>query len=127
MDFDRALPLLAWSEGVIVGDATPHRTRTMARQHVGEIRVVVTPAHRSQGLGTTLIHELAAIANEHGLERLLFEAVAGREDDAISAAEYQGFARVAMLPEHGKGRGGHHRDIVLMEMPLGKWFEWWSY
>ena len=125
IDYDRALPLLAWVDGKIVADGTLHRTRTLARRHVGELRIVVDPDFRNRGLGTALLRELAAIANENGLERLLFQAVSDREDSAIKAALYVGFVRIGVLPGHAKDLDGHPRDVVLMEMPLGKWFEWW--
>ncbi len=127
LDYDRALPLLAWVDGKVVADGTLHRSRTMARRHVGEIRISVAPEYRNRGLGTVVMHELAAIANENGLERLLFQAVAEREEPAIKAAEFVGFGKVAVLPGHAKDLDGHPRDIVLMEMPLGKWFDWWSF
>ncbi|MBI2871887.1 MAG: GNAT family N-acetyltransferase [Chloroflexi bacterium] len=127
LDYDRALPLLAWVDGRIVANGTLHRTRAGARRHVGEVRIVVDPEYRNQGLGTTIIRELAAIANENGLERLLYQAVAGREDIAIKAAEAVGFVRVGVLPSHAKDLDGHLRDIVLLEMPLGDWFKWWGF
>lgn len=126
-DYDRALPILAWSDDKVVADATLHRTRTLARRHVGEIRILVAPEYRSRGLGTILMRELATIANDHGLERLVIQAVAEREEAAIKAAESIGFTKVAVLPGHAKDVDGHPRDIVLMDMPLGKWFDWWSF
>ena len=127
LNYDRALPLLAWVDGKVVADGTLHRTRTMARRHVGEVRVVVDPEYRNKGLGTTLMHELAEIAYENGLERLLFQAVAGTENPAIKSAEYVGFVTLAVLPGHGKDMDGHPRDVVLMDMPLGRWMEMWPF
>lgn len=127
LDYDRTLPLLAWVDDKIVADGTLHRTRTRARRHVGEVRVLVTPAYRNRGLGTALMRELAAIANDNGLERLKFEAVVDREEEAIRAARHVGFVKVASLPGHGKDQDGHPRDIILMELLLGPWFDWWSF
>ena len=124
LDYNRALPLLAWIDGKIVADGTLHRSRSLARRHVGEVRIVVDPRYRNQGLGTTMLHELALIANEHGIERLLFQVVAEREESAVKAAELVGFIKIAVLPGHAKDRDGRPRDIILMEMPLGKWLEW---
>lgn len=124
LDYNRTLPLLAWVDGQIVADATLHRTRALARRHVGEVRIVVHPDFRNQGLGTILLRELAAIADENGLEKLQFQAVAEREEAAIKAAEFVGFIKIATLPNHAKDRDGHPRDVVLLEMPLGKWLEW---
>lgn len=125
LDYDRVLPLLAWAGEWVVADATLHRSRAGARRHVGEIRILVDPEYRNQGLGTTMLRELATIANENGLERLIFEAVAEKEEAAIKAAQYVGFVEVAVLPSHAKDPDGRPRDLVLLGMPLGKWFEWW--
>ena len=127
MDYDRALPIIALDGETIVADGTLHRSRANARRHIGQIRIAVADDYRNRGLGTTLLNDLATIANEHGLERLLLEAVSDHEDDAIKAAEYVGFVRVGSLPGHAKDLQGHPRDIVLLEMPLGKWFDWWRF
>ncbi|MBI4340386.1 MAG: GNAT family N-acetyltransferase [Chloroflexi bacterium] len=127
LDYDRALPLLAWVEDTVIADGSLHRTRAGARRHVGELRILVAPEYRALGLGSALMQELAAIANENGLERLTFQAMADKEIAAIRAAEAIGFVQVALLPGHGKDLDGHPRDMVIMEMPLGEWFNWWVY
>ena len=125
LDYQRALPLLAWVNGRVVADGTLHRNRAAACRHVGELRILVDPEYRNLGLGTAMLRELADIANESGLERLVFEGVAEKEDAAIRAAELVGFVRVAVLRGHARDPDDHPRDLVLMELPLGKWFEWW--
>jgi L-amino acid N-acyltransferase YncA len=94
---------------------------------VGQVRIVVDPEYRSKGIGATMLHELASIADENGLERVMLEAVAEREDQAIKAAEFVGFVRVGLLPGHARDLDGRPRDIVILEMPLGKWFDWWDF
>lgn len=127
LDYDRALPLLAWVDDAIVADGTLHRTRAGARRHVGELRILVMPEYRSLGLGSAMMQELANLANENGLERLMLQAVADREIAAIKAAEAIGFVQVAVLPGHGKDIDGRPRDMVILEMPLGSWFSWWEF
>ena len=92
LDYDRALPLLAWADDRVVADGTLHRNRAGAHRHVGELRIVVDSDYRNRGLGTMLMRELEAIANETGLERLVFKAVVEKESQAIHAAEFVGFA-----------------------------------
>jgi hypothetical protein len=58
---------------------------------------------------------------------LRFEAVAEKEKQAIRSAEFVGFVKVGVLRGHAQDLDGHPRDIVIMEMPLGKWFEWWYF
>ena len=125
IDYQRALPMLAWVNGRVIADGTLHRTRAPARRHVGEIRVVVDPEFRGKGMGTAMIRELASIANEDiGLERLLFLLVAGKEDAAINAAAFAGFKRVGVLPGHAKDMDGTLRAIVVMEMQLSDLYDW---
>ena len=107
MDYDRALPIIALDGDTIVADGTLHRSRANARRHIGQIRIAVADVYRNRGLGATLLNDLATIANEHGLERLLLEAVSDHEDNAIKAAEYVGFVRVGSLPGHAKDLQGH--------------------
>lgn len=124
LDYDRALPLLAWVDGRVVADASLHRTRTVAHRHVGEVRLVVDPEFRNRGLGTALMHEVAEIAYANDLERLLLQAVVDREDQAIQAAEYLGFSRVGVLPQYAKDPDGTPHDVVMLDLPLGRWITW---
>ena len=123
-DFRRALALLALDGSRIVADAVLVRRRGNSRSHVGEIRVVVAPEYRDHGLGTALIRELCDIADDAGLEKVMFELVADKEQEAIRAAEWLGFLRVATIEGGAVDQMGHHHDVVLMAMPLGRWYHW---
>lgn len=123
-DYSRALPLIALDGTKIVADAVLIRRRGNSRSHIGEIRVVVAPPYRERGLGTTLIRELCDIADDAGLEKVTFELVADREQEAIRAAEWLGFLRVATIEGGAIDPLGHHHDVVLMAMPLGRWYQW---
>lgn len=127
LDYNRALPLLAIDGNRIVADATLHRRRAIARSHVGEVRVVVEPSFRGRGLGTIMLRELIGIAVDAGLERIIFELAADEEAAAIEAAERLGFVRAATLPNQVKDALGRPHDLMIMELPLGKWYEWWQF
>jgi L-amino acid N-acyltransferase YncA len=118
IDYSRALPLLAWSDGELVADATLHRTRTLARHHIGEVRVVVAEKCRGRGLGAALIMELKEVADRRGLELLTVELVAREEQAAIRVAESLGFTRLAVLPNHAKDLHGNAREVVVLELKL---------
>ena len=126
LDYDRALPLLAVVDGRIVADGTLHRRRAGARRHVGELRVVVDPRYRGRGIGTAILKELILIARDRGLDRLVFELVEGVQERAIQTASSLGFVRLASLPGHVRDIGGRPHDLVIMELLLGKWQEWWE-
>ncbi|MEX0799768.1 MAG: GNAT family N-acetyltransferase [Dehalococcoidia bacterium] len=124
LNYERALPLLALVDGRIVADAVLIRRRGNARSHIGEIRLVVVPEWRNRGLGTTLIRELCDIADDAGLEKVLFEIVAEREKEALTAAEWLGFLRIGTIEGAARDPEGHRHDVILLSMPLGKWYQW---
>lgn len=124
LDYRRALPLIALVDGKIVADATLIRRRGNARSHVGEIRLVVAGDWRNRGLGSLLIRELCDIADDAGLEKVLFEIVADREAEALKAAEWLGFLRIGTVEGGARDQEGHPHDVILLLMPLGKWYQW---
>ncbi len=118
MDQDRVLPLVAVVNGKIVADGSLHRSRSRARRHVGEVRIVVDHHYRQKGLGTRLVQELTNIATDLRLEKLMLELVDRREDAAVKMAEKMGFKRVAILPGRIKDMFGASQDLVIMEKSL---------
>lgn len=124
LDYDRALPLIALDDGRMVAEAVLVRRRGNARSHIGEVRVTVLPEFRGRGLGTALIRHLCDIADDAGLERVMFEIVADQEAEALKAAEWMGFLRVGTIEGGARDQQGHAHDIILLTMPLGKWYQW---
>lgn len=127
MDFNTVLPLVAVVDDEIVADATLHWHRSKSLKHKGEIRIVVDPRYRGQGLGTLMARHVIDAAYQSGLESVVFELVEGKEDDAIGVAERLGFHRIATLPEFVKDMEGKKHDQVVMELPLVNWLAWWAY
>jgi L-amino acid N-acyltransferase YncA len=118
LDYSRVLPLLAFLDGTIVGDGTLHHRRAGARQHLGEVRVVVAPAYRNRGVGRGLLHKLIDIAGDKGLKKLMFEVVADMEPAAKHTAQVLGFVPVAVLPAHVRDLSGTSHDLLIMERRL---------
>jgi L-amino acid N-acyltransferase YncA len=118
LDYSRVLPLFAFLDGRIVGDGTLHHRRAGARQHIGEVRVVVAPAYRNRGVGRGLLHKLIDIAGDKGLKTLMFEVVADTEPAARHTAQVLGFVPVAVLPAHVRDLGGTSHDLIIMERRL---------
>ena len=118
LDYGRALPLLAILDGQIVGDGTLHHRRAGARQHVGEVRVVVDPAYRNRGVGRALLHKLIDIAGAKGLKKLMFEVIADTEAAARHTAQVLGFVPVASLPGQIQDASGQPHDLIIMERRL---------
>ncbi len=127
LDYDHALPLLALACGGIVAYATLLRSRAAARRHVGEIRIVVHPTYREQGVAMVLMHDLMAIAHRSGPQLLTFEAVCGHQDESIRSARWLGFRQAAVLKGRVQDPVGRLLDVVVMEASIGTWFEWWPF
>lgn len=113
LDYDRVLPLVALTDGKVVGDATLHRRPHDWTRHVGRMRLVVDPQYRQKGLGTLLVKELVEIGKGMKLERLVVELM-GTQQAALSAFRHLGFERVAVLYNHVKDQAGRPQDLVIM-------------
>lgn len=127
LNYSRALPLLAFVGDRIVADGTLHRRRAGATKHRGEIRVVVDPEFRNLGVGTELMRELIEIARDSELERITIELVAQEQESALQTAEGLGFVRLATVPNYYRDVHGKPHDKLMMELPLGKWQDWWGF
>ena len=65
--------------------------------------------------------------DDSDLEKVVVELVADREQEAIVAMERLGFIRSAEIPEYFRDENGRPHDLVVMVLPLGKWYEWWTF
>ena len=127
LDYDRALPILACSDGSVVANAVLVRSRRGARSHIGELRVVVHPSFRGRGLGSAMMRQLCDIAADAELDKVVIELAEELEDEAVQAAERLGFIRAATIAEYFRDAHGRPHALVVMILPLGKWYEWWTF
>jgi ribosomal protein S18 acetylase RimI-like enzyme len=81
--------------------------------HVGEIRLVVHPAHRRTGLGRALARHALVQAVQGGLRKLVVELVADQEH-AIAMFTGLGFTGEALLRDHIRDRDGRLRDLIVL-------------
>ncbi len=118
MDYLRVLPLVATKDGKIIADSTLHRGRAGARKHTGEVRVLVHPQYRDQGVASALLRELIQIASDKGLEKLVFGVVAGIEESARYMAQIVGFVPVGSLRDHVRDIDGTAHDLVILDLDV---------
>ena len=85
--------------------------------HVGEVRLVVDPARRGQGVGRALARWALLQAIECGLTKLFVEVVADQEG-AVAMFQALGFHAEGLLRDHVRDRHGDLRDLVLLAHPV---------
>src|SRR5713226_5469052 len=105
--------LLAVKSGRVVGCGTIVRDPVSWSPHVGEIRNVVSPDVRSQGVGRALSQETFALALSVGLEKLLVQMTVD-QTGAIAIFEGLGFKAEALLHDHVRDLTGKKHDIVVL-------------
>jgi len=81
--------------------------------HVGEIRLIVDPAHRGRGIGRLLARQAVLEAVELGLEKMVVEVIAVQEP-TISMFRSLGFDPEALLTDHVRDRTGELRDLMVL-------------
>lgn len=113
LDYDTTLPLIALSNGNVVGDATLHFNPIGWTKHQGEVRLTTSTQYRVRGLGTILVQNLIDIAASLGLEQIHIE-IPPVLDKAFYLFEKMGFKEVANLPGFVKDLEGKESDLVLM-------------
>jgi ribosomal protein S18 acetylase RimI-like enzyme len=81
--------------------------------HVGELRLVISPQRRRQGLGRELARHGLLAALDAGLSKLIVEVVADQVD-AVEMFLHLGFEGEALLKDHVRSRDGEVRDLLLL-------------
>lgn len=95
LGFVALLPLRGWSS------------------HVGELRLVVHPDARGQGVGRRLAQLALREATGMALTKLIVEVVAAQQG-LIAMFNALGFSAEALLEDHIRDRTGQLQDIVLL-------------
>jgi len=81
--------------------------------HVGEVRLVVDPEHRGQGLGRTLARRAVLDALDLGLSKLVVDVIAD-QTALIGMFRSLGFEPEALLTDHVRDRSGETRDLMVL-------------
>jgi GNAT superfamily N-acetyltransferase len=81
--------------------------------HVGEIRLVVSPDRRGTGLGRQLARTALQGALATGLSKVIVELVADQAS-ALRMFSELGFVGEALLTAHVRDRGGQLGDLIML-------------
>lgn len=111
--------LLALQGPKVVGTSAVVRDALSWSPHVGDIRVLVSPDLRGQGLGHILAQEALATASAMGLEKLTVRMTIDQQA-AIAVFESLGFRGEALLRDHVKDRAGKRHDIAILSHDIAE-------
>jgi GNAT superfamily N-acetyltransferase len=117
IDLGRNLPLLAFMDGKIVGDATLHQQLGGWKRHIGRVSVLVLPKYRGRGLARALVTEIADLARDVGLEKIEAEFI-GEQEAAIKMFALLGFSNLVRLENYVKDMQAINHDYILMGLEL---------
>jgi ribosomal protein S18 acetylase RimI-like enzyme len=81
--------------------------------HVGEVRIVVDPAHRGRGVGRALARHAVLEALDLGLAKMVVEVISDQEG-LIAMFRGLGFEPEALLIDHVRDRSGELRDLLVL-------------
>lgn len=113
LDAGAVTSLAAWQDRAMVGCTLIVTDELSWSKHVGELRVLVSPAWRGKGLGRVLIQECFAQALELGLKKLIAQMTTDQRA-AIAVFEELGFKAEALLAKHVADSAGQLHDLVLL-------------
>jgi ribosomal protein S18 acetylase RimI-like enzyme len=110
---DRARRWVALDEDDGVAGVVALRPLVGWSSHVGELRLVVDPARRRQGIGRALARHAVRAALDAGLRKIVVEVVAEQEGAARMFGDL-GFRGEAVLQDHIRDRDGALRDLLVL-------------
>ena len=87
--------------------------------HVGEIRLIVDPQHRGEGVGTALARHAIVAALRGGRSKLVVEVLADQEF-TIEMFRALGFDPEALLTGQVRDRAGELRDLMILAHSAGE-------
>jgi len=117
IDYGRNLPLLAFADGQVIGDATLHQQLGGWKRHIGRVSVLIHPRYRGRGLARALITELIEVARHMGLEKVEAEFI-GEQEAAMKVFAFLGFSQLLRLPDYVKDMRAISHDYILMGLGL---------
>ena len=116
LDEARGAWLVARIAGAVAGVATVQPGFGWSA-HVGDLRMIVDPGHRSRGVGAALARRALQAAVELGLAKLTVETLA-EQQGVIDLFRGLGFVPEALLADQVVDAGGGVHDLIVLSNPV---------
>lgn len=110
---------LAEDGDAIVGTSALVRDPLGWSTHVGEIRLLVSPQLRGQGVGRRLLEETFKLAVQRDLKKLTAQMTPDQRG-AIQLFEESGFRGEALLKDHVMDRQGQLHDLAILSLDMAR-------
>ena len=109
--------LIAFDQDTVVATSAIVHDPSSWSPHVAEIRLLVTPAVRGNGLGRALLNQSIRIANERGAIKLIARMTSD-QGGSITLFEEAGFRSEALLRGHVRDRDGNSFHLAIFSLDL---------
>lgn len=109
--------LLALADGELIGYASIDRSQLQWSSHVAEIRVAISEAARSKGLGRLLVEQAFQAAIAAGIEKLVARMTPDQKG-AVAAFEGLGFRPEGLMRNHVRDLSGEKHDLLVMGLDI---------
>ena len=106
----------------IVGDgALEFGGEQLWRDHIGEMRIIVSNEYRGKGLGNIIIREIVRVAEQREIEKIVVKMQAP-QTSVRAVCEKLGFRVDAEVPNYVKDQDGNLQSLVIMSCTLDEWW-----
>ena len=113
IDYEKVIPILAFHEKRIIGNAALRRNFDVWSPHVADIRLVTDIDYRKVGLGRILAQEIFLLAIKLRIEKVT-ASIMEDQDTAIAVFKSMGFEQEAFFKNHVVDWGGKKHNLVIM-------------
>jgi RimJ/RimL family protein N-acetyltransferase len=117
LDYTHVYPILALDKNRIAGISTLFKAEMGWKRNLGEVRVLIAPKYRRQGLGTIFVREVFFFALRSKIHKIQAEMVES-QDSAIAAFEKFGFRKEATLRKHITDINEKRKDLIIMTLDV---------
>ena len=118
IDTDREVPMIAETDGKIVGFASLYLEPERWMHHVGRVNIIVQPDYRRRGLALNLIKEIGILALHTGYLEELTARCMDTQEGAVWMFENAGFVPRGTLPGQVRDLDGEIHDLVVLARNL---------
>ncbi|MBC8213523.1 MAG: GNAT family N-acetyltransferase [Candidatus Marinimicrobia bacterium] len=108
---------IAIINGEIVADGSLELEENGWKEHVGELRLIVSPAYQRMGLGMLMAHELYIKAVYEKVDEIIVK-IMKPQNSALRIFQRMGFKEHATFPDYVKDVDGNKHDLIVMRCDL---------